>query len=532
MLEKEGVYNHMRASEFIIESPDFGYSHYNNREDDLKNVDFEVWDRDWYFVVNAVYKDHRPVGFLKVISNHDGISCKVAKVELDKTYGNDWVGTGLGQLLYEKAIEFAKKHGYKYLFSDYKNNMSLQAINAWKRLSKRFSVISNTKTIPEMGIIIDMKMIKAGFAIDLSKINSNIAESPDFGYSQYNDREYTFKKLSFEIKKISNYYITIMALFKDIKLGQIDLSIINNYSSNTLQKTKIIRVQGSEINPHWKGTGLGQTLYDKAIKLAQKNNAKYFQSDSVRSPEAESAWKKLSQRYPVTKIEGTVHDKGDRYQIDLSKVTLPMTEGGGYIPQTEEEANDPRYKMAITCDIKPGEDVKQAAKFNFKLEKGGIPPLLKSNGKITESPDFGYTRFSDRDKDLESVMFEPRKNNNEIVAVYNGLDIGGVGFENVSSYDKIAQIFYSQINRDWYGSGLGQILYDYAIQLAKMKGYKYLNSDTRRSTEAERAWKRLAKRYPVTDIEDEYGYVTNHQIDLTKIPVKISEPYGKYKKGR
>ena len=65
-----------------------------------------------------------------------------------------------------------------------------------------------------------------------------------------------------------------------------------------------------------------------------------------------------------------------------------------------------------------------------------------------------------------------------------------------------------------------------------MKGYKYLNSDTRRSTEAERAWKRLAKRYPVTDIEDEYGYVTNHQIDLTKIPVKISEPYGKYKKGR
>jgi hypothetical protein len=59
-----------------------------------------------------------------------------------------------------------------------------------------------------------------------------------------------------------------------------------------------------------------------------------------------------------------------------------ITEGGGYIPQTEEEARDPRFMMAITCDIHPGEDVKQAAKFNFKLGKGGRPPFLRSNGKL------------------------------------------------------------------------------------------------------------------------------------------------------
>ncbi len=62
-----------------------------------------------------------------------------------------------------------------------------------------------------------------------------------------------------------------------------------------------------------------------------------------------------------------------------------MTEGGGYIPQTEEEAHDPRFSMAITCDIHPGEDVKQAAKLNFKLGKGGIPPLLRSDGKISNA---------------------------------------------------------------------------------------------------------------------------------------------------
>jgi hypothetical protein len=62
-----------------------------------------------------------------------------------------------------------------------------------------------------------------------------------------------------------------------------------------------------------------------------------------------------------------------------------INEGDGYIPQSEEEARDPRWEMAISCDIKPGEDVRQAAKFNFKLGRGGIPPMLRSDGKITES---------------------------------------------------------------------------------------------------------------------------------------------------
>lgn len=71
-----------------------------------------------------------------------------------------------------------------------------------------------------------------------------------------------------------------------------------------------------------------------------------------------------------------------------------IIEGGGYIPQTEEEARDPRFMMAITCDIHPGEDVKQAAKFNFNLKRGGIPPLLKSNGNISESKD-KFTKKTD-----------------------------------------------------------------------------------------------------------------------------------------
>ena len=52
----------------------------------------------------------------------------------------------------------------------------------------------------------------------------------------------------------------------------------------------------------------------------------------------------------------------------------------GYIPKNKKEANDPRYANALTVDIKPGEDKKQAAKFGFNISNNG-PPKLRSNGK-------------------------------------------------------------------------------------------------------------------------------------------------------
>ena len=49
--------------------------------------------------------------------------------------------------------------------------------------------------------------------------------------------------------------------------------------------------------------------------------------------------------------------------------------------------------MAITCDIKPSEDIRQAAKFNFKLRKGGIPQLMNANGKLSESSELANSNL-------------------------------------------------------------------------------------------------------------------------------------------
>ena len=57
-----------------------------------------------------------------------------------------------------------------------------------------------------------------------------------------------------------------------------------------------------------------------------------------------------------------------------------VKEASGHIPTNDTEAHDPRWSNALTVDISPGEDKKQAAKFGFKISNSG-PPKLKTNGK-------------------------------------------------------------------------------------------------------------------------------------------------------
>jgi hypothetical protein len=53
-----------------------------------------------------------------------------------------------------------------------------------------------------------------------------------------------------------------------------------------------------------------------------------------------------------------------------------LDEASGYIPVNSREAQDPRYSMALTVDIKPGEVQRQAAKMGWKTDSAGRPPLL------------------------------------------------------------------------------------------------------------------------------------------------------------
>ena len=66
-------------------------------------------------------------------------------------------------------------------------------------------------------------------------------------------------------------------------------------------------------------------------------------------------------------------------------VRLPyIDEASGYIP-SEKQKNDPRFKTALTVDVRPDAIKKNAKAFGFKTSRAGIPPQARADGKIAES---------------------------------------------------------------------------------------------------------------------------------------------------
>jgi hypothetical protein len=58
-----------------------------------------------------------------------------------------------------------------------------------------------------------------------------------------------------------------------------------------------------------------------------------------------------------------------------------ISEASGYIP-SEKEKNDPRFKTALTVDVKPDSIKKNAKAFNSKVSRAGIPPTLNPSGRF------------------------------------------------------------------------------------------------------------------------------------------------------
>lgn len=72
--------------------------------------------------------------------------------------------------------------------------------------------------------------------------------------------------------------------------------------------------------------------------------------------------------------------------MDFRKL-IKIVEGGvGVVARNSKEANDPRYSMSVTQDVKPGETKRQAAKFGNTVDKNGMPPLLHKTAAKNSSP--------------------------------------------------------------------------------------------------------------------------------------------------
>jgi len=128
-----------------------------------------------------------------------------------------------------------------------------------------------------------------------------------------------------------------------------------------------------------------------------KPNKIYFSASKAVKPDEDqkkaltraSLYDSLVQRYArALGFRAFRADTGNKVMYELSRIKPIVAEASGYIPVNDKEARDPRYSMAITQDIKPGEVQRQAKKMGWTTDAAGKPPLLTSNASnLRESQD-------------------------------------------------------------------------------------------------------------------------------------------------
>jgi hypothetical protein len=90
-------------------------------------------------------------------------------------------------------------------------------------------------------------------------------------------------------------------------------------------------------------------------------------------------WRKIQGPTPVQS-----EPESPEYGPAAPKKRMPQYEGAsGYIP-TKAQAKDPRFSMALTKDIRPGQLGKEANKLKLKTDKQGHPQVANPNGLFEE----------------------------------------------------------------------------------------------------------------------------------------------------
>ena len=124
----------------------------------------------------------------------------------------------------------------------------------------------------------------------------------------------------------------------------------------------------------------------KELQAAGLNwNSAKDRYDFIKNNKKYSEWNEVP-HYWLEDSKGIIYDPTGYIQFiktGLAKDLNPsrykkerIDEISGYIP-SKKEANDPRFKTALTVDVKPDTLQKNAKAFGFKVSRAGIPPLLR-----------------------------------------------------------------------------------------------------------------------------------------------------------
>ena len=110
----------------------------------------------------------------------------------------------------------------------------------------------------------------------------------------------------------------------------------------------------------------------RAFRADTGNKVIYELSRINKTVEEFSTMQYAAEKTPPTNPYGGLRDTQYRGSI---------SEASGYIP-SEKEKNDPRFKTALTVDVKPDSIKKNAKAFSSKVSRAGIPPTLNPSGRF------------------------------------------------------------------------------------------------------------------------------------------------------
>jgi hypothetical protein len=172
------------------------------------------------------------------------------------------------------------------------------------------------------------------------------------------------------------------------------------YTAIEPSRQRLYRSIAKRVAPDWK---LAQnhenfTLTRPSLNESSDDNAEAYKANLIKSlpqimklfanvgkgwsPSKEQLLAAVDTGYTVMKHTGDTKLAGKAVMDKLnslhrmSQSQQGLSEASGYIP-SEKEKNDPRFKTALTVDVRPDAIKKNAKAFGFKVNRAGIPPTLK-----------------------------------------------------------------------------------------------------------------------------------------------------------
>jgi hypothetical protein len=186
----------------------------------------------------------------------------------------------------------------------------------------------------------------------------------------------TKRRANFDQSSTKSKYETLLQLI-EIALKSKDLKKVQKITNKIKQYRQAGLDKGGEFGPEnlaykaLRSQGYITKLYDLRDKLhSEVLTIETMYQDPVKIQEAplEFAAEKTAAISPYAGIKDNKFRGG-------------IYEASGYIP-SEKEKNDPRFKTALTVDVKPDSIKKNAKAFAWLTDRAGIPPTARPDGKF------------------------------------------------------------------------------------------------------------------------------------------------------